>query len=140
MGFGVAEMKVSAEASLGLSQIEQRPAVLGKQPSSLVELNVEGSMVGPYGMKASVENGVLNLDLEKGIYIGKGRGLGGKFDSSNSGKVLNRTLRGRGDKFKMYGNSRIPISEPMNSMVELIKSQVDDVDDKGVSARNGTCL
>ncbi|MBA0702098.1 hypothetical protein Goari_022783 [Gossypium aridum] len=46
MGFGAAERKVSAEASLGLSQIEQRAVALGKQPSSLIELNVEGSMVG----------------------------------------------------------------------------------------------
>ncbi|MBA0828018.1 hypothetical protein Goarm_012744, partial [Gossypium armourianum] len=46
MGFGAAERKVSAEASLGLSQIEQQAVALGKQPSSFVELNVEGSMVG----------------------------------------------------------------------------------------------
>ncbi|PPD87583.1 hypothetical protein GOBAR_DD15488 [Gossypium barbadense] len=87
---------------------------------------------GSVGMKIIVENGTLDQD--------KGHGSSGKIDLSKSGKVFNRTLKCRDDKFKAYGNSRIPLSESTNSMVELINSQMDTVDDIEVSTRNETGL
>ncbi|PPE00605.1 hypothetical protein GOBAR_DD02386 [Gossypium barbadense] len=85
---------------------------------------------GLVGMEVSLQNGVLDpgrhsvisfkvnkdsldekpvnknnsVETMKGIHVGKGHGTRGKVYSNKNGKVLNRTLQGRGKRFKASGN------------------------------------
>lgn len=45
-----------------------------------------------------------SVETMKGIHVGKGHGTRGKVYSNKNGKVLNRTLQGRGKRFKASGN------------------------------------
>ncbi|MFQ6624612.1 hypothetical protein Gotur_003962 [Gossypium turneri] len=83
--------------------------------------------------KSSVKTG-------NGIYVGKGRGNGGKVESNKNGKILNKTIRGHKDRFKAIGNSRTPLSDTINFMAKFISSQIDVVDDTGTLPRNGKGL
>ncbi|MBA0553650.1 hypothetical protein Golob_012813 [Gossypium lobatum] len=47
----------------------------------------------------------------------KGLGSGSKGISFQSGRSLDKTIRGHGGRFKVAGNSRIPLANAMNSMV-----------------------
>lgn len=47
------------------------------------------------------------------------RGLIGK------GRVLNKTIMDRGEQFKSIKSTRVPFSDTMNYMVELINSQIE---------------
>lgn len=54
----------------------------------------------------------------------KRRGGSGKINFGKGGKKINNSLRGRGSRFKMLEYSRVLLSDSMNSMVELITSQL----------------
>ncbi|MBA0710829.1 hypothetical protein Golax_010090 [Gossypium laxum] len=56
------------------------------------------------------------------LIIKKGRG--------RFGRALNKTLRERGGRFKLAGNSRVSLLEAMNSMAELLSAQVENFTDK----------
>ncbi|PPS04758.1 hypothetical protein GOBAR_AA15911 [Gossypium barbadense] len=63
--------------------------------------------------------------------------LGDKGGSSRNGKKLNQTIRNREDKFKLVAIARVPLTEFLNSMVELINAQLDMEMDKGLEAFKG---
>ncbi|MBA0738726.1 hypothetical protein Gogos_012053, partial [Gossypium gossypioides] len=66
----------------------------------------------------------------------KGRGSRDKRGSSRGVRKLNRTTGERGELFKLAGTSKVPLSESMNSTVELINSQL-NMDVGKVSVNSG---
>ncbi|KAH1122996.1 hypothetical protein J1N35_006156 [Gossypium stocksii] len=51
--------------------------------------------------------------------------------------TFNKTLRGRGGRFKHASNSRAPLSKTMNSMAKRTNSQIQTEADKGEKTTNG---
>ncbi|MBA0752218.1 hypothetical protein Gogos_001075 [Gossypium gossypioides] len=76
------------------------------------------------------------INWEGGSSLGfKIRGSGSKRISIRSGRNLNRTIKGHGGRFKVASNSRVPLADAMNSMVELISDQIGmDCDTDSMSA------
>ncbi|KAH1115123.1 hypothetical protein J1N35_008501 [Gossypium stocksii] len=91
-------------------------------------------------LEKKVLKGKSYIETGNGIYFGKRRGNSGKAESNKNGKILNRVIRGRGDRFKAIGNSHAPLSDTINFMAKLISSQIDVVDDTGTPPRNGKGL
>ncbi|MBA0814626.1 hypothetical protein Gohar_020442 [Gossypium harknessii] len=60
----------------------------------------------------------------------KGYGLDNKKGSGHNGRTLNKTIHGRGGRFKIAGSSRVPLLDAMNSMAKLIGEQVETFTDK----------
>ncbi|MBA0625026.1 hypothetical protein Godav_010279 [Gossypium davidsonii] len=53
-------------------------------------------------------------------------GSGGKYVAVCNGKPFSKIIRDREGRFKNFCNARVPLSDSMNSIVELIRSQVED--------------
>ncbi|KAG8485687.1 hypothetical protein CXB51_019012 [Gossypium anomalum] len=64
-------------------------------------------------------SGLVHLEVEQGK-AGQGLGLENIKGSRRSGRVLNKTIRGRGGRFKIAGNLRVSLTDAMNSMAKLI--------------------
>ncbi|MBA0630553.1 hypothetical protein Godav_002640 [Gossypium davidsonii] len=64
----------------------------------------------------------------------KGYGLDNKKRSGHNGRTLNKTIHGRGGRFKIAGSSRVPHLDAMNSMAKLIGEQVETFTDKGCAS------
>ncbi|KAK5771952.1 hypothetical protein PVK06_048208 [Gossypium arboreum] len=73
-------------------------------------------------------SGLVHLEVEQGK-PGQGHGLDNKKVSGRSGRVLNKTIRGRGRRFKIARNSRVSLIDDMNSMAKLIGEQVETLTD-----------
>ncbi|MBA0772633.1 hypothetical protein Gotri_007977 [Gossypium trilobum] len=102
-------------------------------PSKHLTISFKEKLTAVEGKALKVNN---LIKLVKGIHLGRGRGNGGKNDSNRNGKFLNMTLRGHGERSKASGNSCFPLSDTMNSMAELISSQIDIVGDTRAQSRN----
>ncbi|KAK5843319.1 hypothetical protein PVK06_005772 [Gossypium arboreum] len=76
-------------------------------------------------------------DSGKKVHNFKAWGSNDKDGSSCNGKKLNRTIRNRGDKFKLVGTARVPLTESLNSMVELVNAQLDIEMGKELKASKG---
>ncbi|KAK5826606.1 hypothetical protein PVK06_021532 [Gossypium arboreum] len=59
----------------------------------------------------------------------KGHGLDNKKGSASSGRMLNKTIRRRGSHFKIAENSRVSLTDVVNSMAKLIGEQVETLTD-----------
>ncbi|KAK5802860.1 hypothetical protein PVK06_030486 [Gossypium arboreum] len=66
----------------------------------------------------------------RGHRISKGWGSGGKGVAVRNDKPFSIIIQDRQGHFKNFGNPRYPLSESMNSMVELIPSQVENKTEK----------
>ncbi|KAG8480634.1 hypothetical protein CXB51_025228 [Gossypium anomalum] len=64
----------------------------------------------------------------------KGHGLENIKRSGRSGRDLNKTIYGRGGCFKITGNSRVTLTDCMNSMAKLIGEQVETLTDTGCAS------
>nr|KJB28290.1 hypothetical protein B456_005G063800 [Gossypium raimondii] len=64
-----------------------------------------------------------NWDCDTSI-IFKGCGFEIRSSQMRSGKRLNRTIRDCGERFKVTSNSKVPLMESLNSIVELISTQL----------------
>ncbi|MBA0734185.1 hypothetical protein Gogos_018128 [Gossypium gossypioides] len=110
--------------------LETNEENLGSASPGLERRKLLDNVSRPVGMEVSLQNGVLDpgrhsvisfkvnkdsldgkpvnknnsVETMEGIHVGKGRETGGKVYSNKNGKVLNRTLRGRGKRFKASGN------------------------------------
>ncbi|MBA0739743.1 hypothetical protein Gogos_012980 [Gossypium gossypioides] len=62
----------------------------------------------------------------------KGRRASEKISVGRGGKKLNNSLRGHGSHFKMSGNLRVPLSDSINSTVDLIASHLEIETNKGI--------
>ncbi|MBA0845925.1 hypothetical protein Goarm_023102 [Gossypium armourianum] len=62
----------------------------------------------------------------KGILISKGRGFRNKGDTVRSFGAINKIIRERGGCFKNVGNTRVSLSDSMNSMAKLINLQINN--------------
>ncbi|MFQ6637228.1 hypothetical protein Gotur_013713 [Gossypium turneri] len=102
-------------------------------PSKHLTISFKEKLTAVEGKALKVNN---LIKLVKGIHVGRGRGNGGKNDSNRNGKFPNMTLRGHGERSKASGNSCFPLSDTMNSMAELISSQIDIVGDTRAQSRN----
>ncbi|MBA0587437.1 hypothetical protein Gorai_000568 [Gossypium raimondii] len=60
-----------------------------------------------------------------GILGVKGRRASEKIGVGRGGKKLNNSLRGCGSHFKMFGNLIVPLSDSINSTVDLIASHLE---------------
>ncbi|MBA0600680.1 hypothetical protein Gorai_003882 [Gossypium raimondii] len=72
----------------------------------------------------------MNLEMVKFI-IGavtssavKGRGSRFKSGQIRSGKRLNRIIKDRGQRFKVAENSKVPLTDSMNIIAELIRARL----------------
>ncbi|MBA0682660.1 hypothetical protein Goari_024356 [Gossypium aridum] len=116
------------------STFKKVPHVVGLGPMG-VEVFVEKGMLNPrknsivsfrenmdsVGMKVKVVDPV--VDLIRASIV----------------KPLIELFEGRGDKFKAYGNAHISLTDFMNSMVELISSQMDIVGDSELKKMEKDC-
>ncbi|KAK8261256.1 hypothetical protein V6Z11_D13G175100 [Gossypium hirsutum] len=101
-----------------------------------LEVPINNGLLDPIKHSAITFKDYLDLNIinwEGGSSLGESgegdtgfkiRGLGSKGMSIRSGRNLNRTIKGHGGRFKVAGNSRVPLENAMNSMVELISDQI----------------
>ncbi|MBA0843919.1 hypothetical protein Goarm_001065 [Gossypium armourianum] len=103
-------VKLEVPINNGLLNPVKHSAITFKDYSDLNIINWEGgSSLGESG---------------KGDTGFKIRGLGSKGMFIRSGRNLNKTIKGHGGRFKVAGNSQVPLANAMNSMVELISDQI----------------
>ncbi|PPR89835.1 hypothetical protein GOBAR_AA30852 [Gossypium barbadense] len=76
----------------------------------------------------NIINNSSNASIVEGKHIkqgSKGHGTGNKSKNGRNGGKLNRVIRKRGDRFKVAGLFRVPLSDTINSMVDLINCQIE---------------
>ncbi|PPD79355.1 hypothetical protein GOBAR_DD23711 [Gossypium barbadense] len=73
---------------------------------------------------------------ESSISISELLGTIGKDTVIRKDRVLNKTIKDRGERFKTIKNTKVSLSDSMNSMVTLINFQIDTEPNKVVGVPN----
>ncbi|MBA0660562.1 hypothetical protein Goklo_012562 [Gossypium klotzschianum] len=84
----------------------------------------DNTIVAPISLNSDLET-VLSWVVKR-HQMSKGQGSGGKYVAVCNGKPFSKIIRDREGRFKKFCNARVPLSDSMNSIVELIRSQVED--------------
>ncbi|KAA3481742.1 hypothetical protein EPI10_022083 [Gossypium australe] len=133
-------MSIVFETSFGLEK-----AGLGAELSMGIRLGKWAEVRKHFVDTFKEKDATHNTSTMKGVTIGggiqvkhsnKGRGSG-KSESNHNDRKLNKIIQEREDHFKLASSIRVPLSNTMNSMVELINSQLEKELDKANSSING---
>ncbi|MBA0839677.1 hypothetical protein Goarm_005382 [Gossypium armourianum] len=122
----------SKENFEGIKQAAGAREWIGLREFGEVSSNVETSMSAEIQCATTSHfNPTFEGPVKIGVSMSEGRGASEKNGIGRSGRKLNKSLRGRRSIFKMTESSLFPLSDSMNSMIELNTFQLKLESSKG---------